>query len=710
MDKKIKRISERLPDHSQLEEILNVVPIPIFLKDIDGLFQNCNKAYEDYIGLKKEALVGKSVYDITPPKLADIYHCEDREVLDSCQSRIYPLRVSKNRELMVHKSPYQDADGRICGLVGAIMDVTEQKKAEKQLRDRIQFEALISFISTNLLKATPETMDHYINLALERIGQFLGVASGFIVITSGAGTDVTKSYEWHLNRNNMSSGSLSSSYFLECFHDYYDIYKSGGDEASSKNGTYDPAQIVHGKTKRLLFPMRHGNSWLGFLGLEYAVNAEAELSPEQMTQLGVITEIFINTLQRQRTEEALRLSERRNKLLIEAIPDVIVITTPDCEILDFKVARNFKYADNISSYPGRKAEEVLPPTVAALYRSHVSEAFRTRQMISFEYEMPIGQTEIRFREARIIVISEKEALIIIRDITEIREALSKLQQTQLQLVQQDKLAGIGQMAAGVAHEINNPLGFVSSNFEILQKYVGRLSEYVSASRELYKKVSEENIPALQPGIEQIFTLEKRYKLDYILQDLAPIFQETNEGLTRVGNIVKALRLFSRVDQRDEFAEYDLNEGIKNSLTVARNEIKYSAAVQENLTEIPVIKAIGGQINQVLLNIILNAVHAIRAKGLDTLGLITINTYADERYVYCSIQDSGTGIPEAVRKDIFNPFFTTKPVGQGTGLGLSISYDIIVNKHHGEISFTSQVGVGTTFLVKLPLNQQAEETA
>ncbi|MDF2570466.1 MAG: multi-sensor signal transduction histidine kinase [Sporomusa sp.] len=286
--------------------------------------------------------------------------------------------------------------------------------------------------------------------------------------------------------------------------------------------------------------------------------------------------------------------------------------------------------------------------------------------------------------------------------SEIQDALEKLQETQNQLIQQEKLAGIGQLAAGVAHEINNPLGFVISNFETMQKYVSRLLEGFNAFRELHAQALETGISPLRQEAERISTILKQRKLDYILADLEPIFQETSDGLSRVGNIVKALQLFSRVDQQSNFEEYNLNEGVKQSLTVARNEIKYITEVKTCLAEIPIVKAIGGQVNQVILNIMLNAIQAIKAKGLDSLGLITISTYADDLFAYCSIEDNGTGIPEEVKKNIFNPFFTTKPIGQGTGLGLSISYDIIVTKHHGELSFTSEIGKGTTFIIKVPL--------
>lgn len=289
---------------------------------------------------------------------------------------------------------------------------------------------------------------------------------------------------------------------------------------------------------------------------------------------------------------------------------------------------------------------------------------------------------------------------------EVQDTLGKLQQTQSQMIQQEKMAGIGHLAAGIAHEINNPLGFVLSNFDTLQKYISKLLEVIAALKNLHEQVLKEEIPSLYQKAEQISALAKQKKIDYILEELEPIFTETNEGLNRVGNIVKALRIFSRTEQHDQFEEYDLNQGVQSSLTIARNEVKYVAEVKENLRETPTLKAMGSQVNQVILNIIINATHAIKARGLDSLGLITVSTYADDQFVYCSIEDNGGGIPEAIRKDIFNPFFTTKPVGQGTGLGLSISYDIIVNKHYGKILCSSEVGEGSTFIIKLPLTQQA----
>lgn len=281
----------------------------------------------------------------------------------------------------------------------------------------------------------------------------------------------------------------------------------------------------------------------------------------------------------------------------------------------------------------------------------------------------------------------------------------KLKQTQLQLIQQEKFAGIGHLAAGVAHEINNPLGFVLSNFETLSNYAKVYKIIIDEYTELKNCLSENNSPKIQEKLALINHLEEENNLEFITEDLEELISDSCEGLDRISKIVTSLRLFSRIDQQNDYEEYDLNEGIKNTLIIARNEIKYHAEVEENYSDIPNIKAFSSQINQVLLNIIVNAAHAIKYKNSSEFGKITINTFADNKFVYCEITDTGIGISKENLNSIFNPFFTTKPEGEGTGLGLSICYDIIVNKHKGELLAESTEGIGTKFTVKLPISQK-----
>ena len=290
---------------------------------------------------------------------------------------------------------------------------------------------------------------------------------------------------------------------------------------------------------------------------------------------------------------------------------------------------------------------------------------------------------------------------------ELSLALTTLQQAQSKMVQQEKLAGVGQLAAGVAHEINNPLGFVSSNFSMLQRYVERLCELIEAYKNALEQAEvEEAVQEIAAGIRE---KEKSAKLELMLEDLPELFEETKDGIERIGKIVKALRVFSRVDSLEQFGEYDLNSGLDTTLIVARNEIKYVAKIEKKLAPLPMIQAIGSQINQVLLNFLVNAAQAIQSEGREGQGTIRIQTSQEEGWVRCSIYNDGPPIPEDIRHRLFEPFFTTKPVGKGTGLGLSISYEIIVQKHHGEIFFTSGEG-GTEFVLRLPIMQSDDTVA
>lgn len=279
--------------------------------------------------------------------------------------------------------------------------------------------------------------------------------------------------------------------------------------------------------------------------------------------------------------------------------------------------------------------------------------------------------------------------------------VEKLKLTQSQLIQKEKMAGIGQLAAGVAHEMNNPLGFVTSNFNMLGEYVKRLIDLIIAYRNVIAGLSGEVDADIREAILELQQLEKQKKLDFVLEDLDPLFSESKDGLARVGEIIKALRVFSRVDTANQYENYDLNAGVETTLVVARNEIKYVADVVTNFQEIPTAKAIGGQINQVLLNLLVNGAQAIKSAKMDEKGIIEVKTFFDDDYIGCSITNNGPMIPVEVQNRIFEPFFTTKPIGEGTGLGLSISYDIVVNQHNGKISFVSTPDMGTTFTIKLP---------
>ncbi len=280
----------------------------------------------------------------------------------------------------------------------------------------------------------------------------------------------------------------------------------------------------------------------------------------------------------------------------------------------------------------------------------------------------------------------------------------ELQAVQSQLYVNEKMASIGQLAAGVAHEINNPVSFVATNFAALEKNMAAFSNLLSAYRETFAILARN--PGMAPFVERLAEVEKRGSIDFILQDLPKLFAESREGFRRITSIVDSMRGFARKDAPGAFQAHDLNAGIRDTLVIARNAYKYGAEIDLQLSDIPAVPCIPGQINQVLLNLIVNAAQAIGAPPSpgSPKGTIRIRTGHDDTDVFCTIEDTGPGIPPRVAPHVFDPFFTTKAPGQGTGLGLSISHDIVVLKHGGTLTFQPSELGGAAFRLTLPITR------
>ncbi|WP_020482171.1 ATP-binding protein [Methylomonas sp. MK1] len=267
------------------------------------------------------------------------------------------------------------------------------------------------------------------------------------------------------------------------------------------------------------------------------------------------------------------------------------------------------------------------------------------------------------------------------------ELIGQLEETQMQLLQSEKMASIGQLAAGVAHEINNPIGFVNSNLSTLQEYVDGMLRLLAAYERIEGSLVNE-------ALENIKHLKQEINIGYLREDIGDLLAESLDGLQRVRRIVKDLKDFSHVGELEQQSA-NLESGLDSTLNVVWNEIKYKADVVKEYGGIPEINCIASQLNQVFMNLLINAVQAIEDHGR-----ITLRTAYDEQNVWVEVEDTGKGIkPEQLGK-IFDPFFTTKSVGMGTGLGLSLSYGI-VKKHNGRIEVKSELGKGTCFRVCLP---------
>jgi signal transduction histidine kinase len=302
----------------------------------------------------------------------------------------------------------------------------------------------------------------------------------------------------------------------------------------------------------------------------------------------------------------------------------------------------------------------------------------------------LALTDISLRSARERELQQRH--------DELERAYRSLSGAQEQLLQSEKMASIGQLAAGVAHEINNPIGYVHSNIGTLREYMGSLF----AMLETYSSA----LAAPDPLIYRNDVAAQREKLDidFILGDLPQLLDESREGIERVTRIVQDLKEFSHVGRNETMRPSDLIKGLESTLNIVWNDLKYKVKLEKIYGEMPLVECLPSEINQVFMNLLINAGQAIAERGTITLACGTEN---GEGWV--SIADSGCGIPEETLGRIFDPFFTTKPIGRGTGLGLAICYRI-VEKHHGRLEVESKVGHGTTFRVVLPVVQPAPVAA
>lgn len=290
------------------------------------------------------------------------------------------------------------------------------------------------------------------------------------------------------------------------------------------------------------------------------------------------------------------------------------------------------------------------------------------------------------------ILREKEEVAMLAELRarDIEQTLEKLQRTQAQLIQAEKMSGLGQMVAGIAHEINNPINFINGNLT----HIDRSVQYLIALIKLYKQYFPQASSAITDYIEEV-------DLEFLLIDLPRMVTSMKTGTSRVKDIVLSLRNFSRLDESEQ-KNVDLHEGIDSTLLILNYKLKQGIEIVRKYGDLPKIMCYPAQLNQVFMNIISNAIDVLIESNIESKQIVIETSICDSKHVCVSIKDNGNGIPLEIKQRIFNPFFTTKPIGKGTGLGLSISYQIIEN-HEGTIDVTSELGRGTEFTIKIPIS-------
>jgi two-component system NtrC family sensor kinase len=301
------------------------------------------------------------------------------------------------------------------------------------------------------------------------------------------------------------------------------------------------------------------------------------------------------------------------------------------------------------------------------------------------------------------VVSNKTAELVEQK-ARLAKALDELRLTQAKLLQAQKLEAIGQLAAGIAHEVNTPTQYVTDNVSFLQRAFDKLLKLIEAQGQLAEAVRADDVTP--QVLEAVDAARKLAKLDYMARQVPRAIEQSLEGLGQISSIVKAMKEFSHPSGAEK-QPFDIHDVIESTSIVAKNEWKYVADLQLDFDwSLPPVPLLRNEFSQVMLNLIVNAAHAVAASlpaGSADKGRIVVSTRAAGLNVEVRVSDNGIGIPEAARVRVFEPFFTTKDVGKGSGQGLAIAYSVVVDKHGGSIGFESHVGRGTTFIVSLPLS-------
>ncbi len=412
--------------------------------------------------------------------------------------------------------------------------------------------------------------------------------------------------------------------------------------------------------------------------------------------------------EREKKDRELQRSEERFRGLVETTSDWV-----------WEVDRNGVYtyvSPQVSEMLGYRAEDLVGKTPFDLMPDE--EAKRVVEIFKgiVESKRPFSALENmnRHKDGRTVVLEtggtpffDNEGKLlgyrgIDRDVTQRRHAEEEKRQMYAQVIHSEKMASVGQLAAGVAHEINNPVGFVNSNLNTLAEYIGN---FIVLFRMYFSMATDLEAGRMDDALacwRKISDYQKSINIAFTIEDIALLTEESKDGMARIKNIVSGLKEFSHAGN-EKMETYDIHQCLENAGRLSWHEIKYKAVVETDFGQVPLVECRPQQLTQVFLNVIINAVQAMPEKGT-----VWIRTYSKDDYAVVEIKDNGSGMTEDVMKRIFDPFFTTKEVGKGTGLGLSIAYGI-VKEHKGDIEVRSKAGQGTTFTIRLPAASGAAAT-
>lgn len=815
------------------QQMLDIIPSPLFYKDIEGRYQGCNIAFERFAGKSKGEIVGKTPEELFPPEQARIFRETDDSILRTMRKKIFETTMPRLdgtiTRVVITKGAFTDIQGEIAGTLGIMLDITGQMETLDALHHRIDMEKVVSGISAGFITLDSDHIDIGINDALERIGKISDVDRSYVSLFSDDHSFVANTHEWcgdgvvsrieELTSMPISSlpwfqKKLRTEKFIHIPH----VVRLP-EEASAEKAYFTSENLG----SVVIVPMMSIHDVMGFVGFE-SIGREKSWDEEDINLLYVLTQSIGSLLERKTVEERMIRSERQYRDLVENINDAVFaigvtgeityispviesilgispsdltgnsfldLVAPEdrpavrgsiSEILDGGALKplNFRALQKdgamkwvrISSRPvylesiiislqgvmtdidrSIHAEEERKRLVTALEQTggiiFITDPEGTIQYVNRAFETVTGynRAEVIGQNPRLLksgkhderyyrklwetikngevwtgrlINKKKDGTIYYEDATispvkdvsgniinfvAAKRDITHQLEMEIQLDQAQKLEAIGGLAAGIAHEINTPTQFIGDNIRFLKDGYADISRLIAAYENVAHAAQSGTI--LPVAIDELAQTVKDVDVEFLYKEIPLAIDQSLEGVARVTNIVQAMKEFSHPDSGEK-TPVNLNAAIDNTIAVARNEWKYVADVETEYDhELPPVLCLQNEFKQVILNLIINAAHAIEdvvGKNSGKKGTIRIATGQRNGWAEVRVIDTGGGIPENIRSKVFNPFFTTKEVGRGTGQGLAIAYNIITDKHKGSISFTTEVGKGTTFLIRLPLDE------